>query len=149
MDSSVSQKDQFWFLRVCLHVPIQLYHPKICLGGLRKIMKTPSCVASEPGTWVSSRSTQSWRTLLYQDATGLGGGASGNSGEMNLAWLSWFCGRCVLGCGAVWSGRCVLADRMVDAAGCFETSVHAPDYDVTYQNVIVFVVTGLKMWSLV
>ena len=26
MDSSVSQKDQFWFLRVCLHVPIQLYH---------------------------------------------------------------------------------------------------------------------------
>ena len=25
MDSSVSQKDQFWFLRVCLHVPIQLY----------------------------------------------------------------------------------------------------------------------------
>ena len=26
MDSSISQKDQFWFLRVCLHFPIQLYH---------------------------------------------------------------------------------------------------------------------------
>jgi len=26
MDSSVSQKDQFWFMRVCLHVPIQLYY---------------------------------------------------------------------------------------------------------------------------
>ena len=42
----------------------------------------------------------------------------------------------------MWSGRCVLADRMVGAAGCFETSVNAPDCDVTYQNVIVFVVTG-------
>jgi hypothetical protein len=31
-------------------------------------------------------------------------------------------------CGAVWSGRCVLADRMVDASGCFETSVYAPNY---------------------
>jgi hypothetical protein len=31
---------------------------------------------------------------------------------------------------------------MVGAAGCFETSVNAPDCDVTYQNVIVFVVTG-------
>jgi len=25
MDSSVSRKDQFWFLRVCHHVPKQLY----------------------------------------------------------------------------------------------------------------------------
>jgi len=26
MDSSVSGKDEFWFLRVCHHVPHELYH---------------------------------------------------------------------------------------------------------------------------
>ena len=40
MDSSFSQKDQFWFLRVCLHVLIQLYQlwrqPWYCYRWLKR-----------------------------------------------------------------------------------------------------------------
>ena len=76
MDSSVSQKDQFWFLRVCLHVPIQLYqiipdawlYFLLSIFTIRQRLKVSSAMvvqAREPG--------RPWRLhLLWRRLTSVG-----------------------------------------------------------------------------
>ena len=39
MDSSVSPKDEIWFLRVCHHISNAVYYPAFCLVRLRKTTK--------------------------------------------------------------------------------------------------------------
>jgi len=42
MDSSVSRKEEIWFLRVCHHVPHELYNPGLIIIKGQKF---------DPGTW--------------------------------------------------------------------------------------------------
>ena len=64
MDSSVSQKAQFWFLRVCHHVPRQVYQYPIW-AELQKYLKNERPTWCHLPFYFTSYVLNMFRTLIY------------------------------------------------------------------------------------